>query len=237
MVAGFLGAAASAMAGGEDERELVDRKLFQEIVLSGRTTLDGDPTGDVALDIAGFELLGVRGPAGASGVQIGDGVLDLALRAKLRGADGMRLDIKPTFDNLSMSEPRTVRSPPSSSCLAPLDSVIFLLKDAGGEIKTPVKFGLTDKGISVAEVSAQASLALGRVIASAAAGSALRVGGAVTGLFGSAEMKNPRKSSPRSSRFGSRTALLARVRKAGRCWPSWRDAWPTRASSAHRWST
>ena len=184
VVAGFLGAAAQAMVGEDDDRELVDRKLFEEIVLSGRTTLDAKPQGNVSLDVIGFELLGVRGPAGAGGVQIGDGVLDLALRAKLRGEEGMRLDVRPTFGNLSMSEPENGPISKFLKLPAPLDSVIFLLKDASGEIATPIEFGISEKGVSATEIGTQAGLALGKVIATAVASSPLRVGGAVTGLLG-----------------------------------------------------
>ncbi len=184
VVAGVLGAAASAVAGTEGDRQVEPRKLFDEISVSGRSTLLAKPKGVASLNILGFELLGVRGLATDGGVEIGDGILDLSLRTNLRGEEGARIDLKPSLDNLSLSEPAEGPISKFLKLPAPLDTVLFALKDADGEIKIPLSFGVGPSGVSIAEITGTATAALAKVIASAVAAAPLRVSGAVTGLLG-----------------------------------------------------
>ncbi len=190
LVSGIAGFAVNVLEGApKKERALVERKVFEEIAVSGQIQLegpedDGLPTGWTQVNVVGLELLAARGPAGAAGVTITDGVLDLTAKARLRGAEGMRLNTKTTLGSLSLSEPA---DGPISRWLklpAPLDSVVFLLKDNAGEVTLPFDVSIAEKGISLAQVTGQVVSALTQVIATAVASSPLRVAGGLTDFLG-----------------------------------------------------
>jgi hypothetical protein len=88
------------------------------------------------------------------------------------------------FTNLSLSEPA---GGPISTWLklpAPLDSVLFVLRNADGEVRTPLSFHVASDGMSMAQITQTAIATLAQLIARAVAASPLRVGGMFTGLVG-----------------------------------------------------
>ncbi|QDU65507.1 DUF748 domain-containing protein [Engelhardtia mirabilis] len=184
VLGGLASGLASVVTGNKEERRTEMRPLFQEVGASGQITLAPVPTGWARMNIVGFELLGLRGWARRSGIEIGAGVLDFRTRLRFTDDGRVRTDSKVVFDDLSLSEPA---GGPISKWLklpAPLDSVIFLLRDDSGEISLPLNFTVEDDGISTSVLAAKATATLARVIADAVASAPLRVTGTLTGMLG-----------------------------------------------------
>ncbi|MEO0652909.1 MAG: hypothetical protein AAFZ65_19700, partial [Planctomycetota bacterium] len=186
---GFIGGLAmgamNTVTGKREEPELEERLLFREVGLSGRVSQTGAPTGWVRAHVVGFELLSLRGLARKSGVEIGGGILDLNVRTRLEGEDGIEIESTTTLDQLSLSEPP---GGPISKYLklpAPLDSVLFVLRDQSGEIRLPVDVSIDPDGrLSSSQLATEISTALAKVIADAVKGSPMRLAGTLTGLVG-----------------------------------------------------
>lgn len=182
--AGLLGSAAEALAGVPDQHEMESRPLVDEIDISGQLQPWPRPIGDVRLAVSQFELPAVRGLAKATGVDIGDGVFDLEVQTQLRGAEGIQLRARPVFTWLSLSEPP---GGPLSTYLklpAPLDTVLFVLKNEDDEHVLPLQIEVPTEGLSGGAIAGAAAEALGHLIADAVSSAAFRVGGMVTGAVG-----------------------------------------------------
>jgi hypothetical protein len=208
LLAGVVGAAGRAVAGSKDEAQYELRPLMQEISAVGRVTLYPAPEGLVRLDVAGLELPAFYGLAQRAGVEIDDGVLDLKLRTRLEGQEGLKVETRATFTDLSLSEPADGPIARYLKLPAPLDSVIFLLKDEGGELSLPASFSSGRDGLSASTLASTAVATLGQVIASAVASSPLRVAGTVTGLFGLGGADEPKPIEVRTLEFPAGWAEL-----------------------------
>jgi len=185
LLRGFVSAAATAVTGGNNAQiALEKRPFFEEVSTRGKLTLFPKLSGWTKLNLTSFELQGVRGPAQAAGVTIGDGTLDMGVALRFRGQEGMSADTGFVFRNLSMSEPpdgvisRYLKLP------APLDTVLFVLRNEDGEHKIPLSFSAGSGGISTAEVARAATVSLLTVITNAIAASPFRIVGGVVDLAG-----------------------------------------------------
>ena len=179
----MLGVATSAI-GGSKEVDIEQRPLFDQLELSGRGVLHPLPQGWVRLQLGGLELPALRGPAAAAGVEIGDGLVDSDLRLRFRGEDGLSIDSGTTFNYLSLSEPP---GGPISSWLklpAPLDTVLFVLRNERGEQKIPLNLRLGSGGLSPVEISRAVATTLGQLIGDALSASPFRIIGGVLDLTG-----------------------------------------------------
>ncbi len=169
------------------------RPAFGELAASGSLSLVPAPEGWVKLDLFGFELANLRGPAAGAGVELTDGVYDARLDVRLSGSRGVRVTLDNTFADLALSEAPNGPIARLLSLPAPLEAVLFLLRNSAGEHRVPLRFGIGAEGPSVAGLTAAAVGTLSRVIADAVASSPLRVLGGVTsvaglgGLFGGGE--------------------------------------------------
>lgn len=184
MLAGLVASAAQAVAGSADQGETEARVLLEELLVQGRLQLFPELHGRVQTSIAGLELPALRGLARGSGVEIGDGLFDANVTTELRGKEGNDVAARLLFTHLSLSEPP---GGPISTYLklpAPIDTVLFVLRNDADEQDIPFSFHLGDQGPAGGEVAGAAISALGAVIADAVAKSPLRAAGAVTGLLG-----------------------------------------------------
>ncbi|MFT5050678.1 MAG: hypothetical protein ACI8QZ_002080 [Chlamydiales bacterium] len=185
MLAGLVVATASAVTGGDDKPGLEQRNALDEVVISGSLVPTRPPSGSLEIDISGVELLALRGPAGAAGVEISDGVFDGRVTMRVDENGSTRTKASFILAHLGLSE---AQGGPISTYLrlpAPLQSVVFLLKDADDEITVPldVKFK-RDGSVRGSQLAAGAVSAFGSIVTDAVASSAFRVGGMVTSLFG-----------------------------------------------------
>lgn len=194
---------AEGVAGAMSSREAEvvkyeDRPLFKELVSSGQLTFYPSTSGWVQGAIQGFELTALRGAAIASGIDIGDGVLDINSRSRLAGKRGGHVDSTVSFAHLSLSEPE---GGPISRFLklpAPLDTVVFVLKNEQGEIRLPLSFDFGGgSSMGMAEISAKASAAFLRLVTAALAAAPLRAVGSVTDVVGLGGLIGGRDRTPK----------------------------------------
>jgi hypothetical protein len=182
--AGLVAAAVGALAGTADRHETEARPLFEDLLVAGRLQLAPSLVGRVRATVSGFELPALRGLLRNAGVELADGLLDVGAKLEFAGRDGMAIDSASTFTWLSLSEPP---GGPISTWLklpAPLDSVLFVLRNDAQEIRLPVQVHVPAQGVSTRGLAALVAETLARVIAQAVAASPLRAAGTITGLLG-----------------------------------------------------
>lgn len=184
LLAGVVGATTRAIGGGGDAVTLERRRVFDEIALQGRVEPGPAPRGWLNLSLSAVELQALAGPAARSGVIIGDGTLDATARLRLRGADGISAETSLTFGSLSLSEPANGPITRWLKLPAPLDTVLFLLKNEDGEQVFATSFEAPAGSLGTGRLARAAVGALGSVIGRAVASSPMRLVGTVTDLAG-----------------------------------------------------
>ncbi|MGQ0553138.1 MAG: DUF748 domain-containing protein [Planctomycetota bacterium] len=182
LLAGLASAAGAAVLGDEHEGVIEQRPLFDEVALNARLAFYPALSGHAQLSLNALELLGVAGPAQAAGLIIGDGMLDTTVRTRFRDDGSLGVETSVVFSDLALSEPAGGLIEQYLRLPAPLDSVLFLLRNADGEHRIPVSFSVGQDGLSTLELTRAGSAALGRVLAGAIANAPLRVVGTFTDL-------------------------------------------------------
>ncbi len=175
-----LGSKAGALPARGDEVLMA----FDEMAMSGRLSFSPALKGWVKLDLSALDLRNFAGQAAAEGVELGDGYLDAGIRLRLPGDGTVSVSSGFTFSELSLSEPA---GGPISSLLqlpAPLDVVLFAMKDADEEHSMPLNFQIEQGGVSTGALVGAALESVGVVVANAIASAPLRVASSVTDLFG-----------------------------------------------------
>lgn len=165
---------------------LEKRNLFDEIELKGQLVLMPVMKGNVDLRISAFELLGVKGVAESAGVKISEGLLDLGVQTRFLGADGIGINTVTSFENLSLTEPS---GGPISRYLqlpAPLDVVVFALRDEEGVMRIPLRVAIKPENISITGILGAVTATLAEMIGRAIAHSPLRAVGTVGDIGGAA---------------------------------------------------
>jgi hypothetical protein len=195
LLAGLATGAVARVTGARDEATLENLRAFQEVALNGQLSPGAAPRGWARIDVAGLELLAFAGGAQRAGVTVSDGILDGSVSARFRGTDGLLLDSSLTFTDLSLSESadgpigRYLRLP------APLDTVVFLLRNERDEVRLDVELDLHPRGgaggqdgsglgVSTVQLSEEIASTLGALVSRAVASSPLRVTGTLTDAIG-----------------------------------------------------
>ena len=184
LVMGILGSAANMVTGGGNEVELEKRPFLEEIALNGRLVFYPDTRGFVRGSISRLELLALRGMAKSSGVEIGSGLLDAGLRLEFKGNEGITAGARFSFEDLQVDEPP---GGPISSYLklpAPLNTVIFALKDQRDRIEIPLDVTVADGSLGAGQITREFIRVFGSLVTDAVASAPLRVTSAVTGALG-----------------------------------------------------
>ena len=184
VLAGFLSSATKAIAGADDVHTMETRPLLDELRIEGLVQLAPELTGQVRTMLSAFELPALRGLAKQGGVDIADGLLDHRSTIELRGSQGVDVRSSSVFTWLSLSEPP---GGPISTYLrlpAPLDTVLFLLRNDADEQRIPVDLKLPAKGLSGGSALDAAANALVAVLADAVKSAAGRATNLVTGVLG-----------------------------------------------------
>ena len=182
---GLFSQTLSLVTGEDDDSgpEMEDRNFFDEITAQGRLFFHPHLTGWVTSGVSTLELVNAKGPASSAGVTINGGVLDSDLRVTFGEEGDMEVKSLFVFEDLSMSEPSDGFISGYLSLPAPLDSVIFLLRDEEGVVEVPINFQLEEGGLSAAEISQTALTLLGSLIADAVASSPFRLVGGVVDMI------------------------------------------------------
>lgn len=160
------------------------RAAFEEIAASGSLELNGAPHGWIKLDLSALDLRNFSGPAAAAGVELGDGSLDAGVRVRMAADGAADVDSRFTFSDLDLAEDS---NGPLSRVLqlpAPIDVVLFALKDADEQHEIALSFHLDGGKLSTSEAIQAALAGFGRLVATAVASAPLRAVGTFTDLFG-----------------------------------------------------
>lgn len=160
------------------------RAAFEEVAVSGSLELDGAPRGWIKLDLSALDLRNFSGPAAANGVELSDGSLDAGVRMRLAADGSTDVDSRFTFSDLDLAEDA---NGPLSRVLqlpAPVDVVLFALKDANEQHAVALSFHLEGGKLSTSEAIQAALAGFGRLVATAVASAPLRAVGTLTDLFG-----------------------------------------------------
>lgn len=175
LLEGMAHGVADLLDGTDAPRANEQRPLFAELNVSGKLAPFPAPSGWATLNLESLELPALRGPALARGLEVGDGLADIDVRLRFAGANGMSVDARTSFAHLSLSEPADGPLSRFLALPAPLDTVLFLLKDAEGRHKLSLGFRVEADGLSKSSLAACAAGAAAGVIARAVASSPLRL--------------------------------------------------------------
>ena len=184
LLTGVLGSVAKMAAGHEDSFETELRRVWDLMEVSGRLSLGPVPRGRVEARLLGLELPAFRGPASAARVEIGDGLLDTTLNLRFREDGGLNINQRTIASYLSLSEPA---NGPISTYLklpAPLDTVLFLLRNDKGAQEIPLRLDVPPGGVGSGQIAAQAAKALGLLVTDAVSSAPLRVLGPLSDVVG-----------------------------------------------------
>jgi len=179
-ILGAIGDVAGGMVGIEKKVEYEMRPAFEEITLRGEMALAPRPFGSARFTLGGLELSNFAGPAKAQGVDLKDGVVDVQFGANFTTDGSLVLNSRTTLTDVDLSE---APDGPISRILklpAPLNAVIYALRDESGGIALPVNVDVAADGISASEIGAVASAAFLRIVGGALASAPLRALGSVT---------------------------------------------------------
>lgn len=182
LISGLFSDAAGVLTGaGAAERELEERPLFGDLTASGQLAFFPSLRGSVRLGLSAFELEGLRGSAAASGITLDSGMLDA--RLELDFEDGS-LDafLRAIFTDLVVSEPPDGPIVRYLHLPAPLQTVVFALRNERGELDVPIGIRLERGGVTAGAIAETAISTFGALVAQAIARAPLRAAGAVTNV-------------------------------------------------------
>jgi hypothetical protein len=185
VLGGALSDAASLVTEGTvQEQALEERDLFQGFFLTGKLALKPRLTGWVKVGVAALEMAALKGPASAAGVNIEAGIFDSKVDVRFKDDGSLWTSSGILLTDLDVSEPpdgpifRYLHLP------APLNAVVFALRDENGTLRIPVDFTLAPGGISLDAVAETAISTLGKMIAGAFANAVKRAALAPVSFLG-----------------------------------------------------
>ena len=187
---GVLNSAANAVTLEGNEFNQESRRVWDLLEATGRLSLGPETRGRIKLTLLGLELPAFRGPARASGMEIGDGLLDNRTSLRFREDGALSVDTKSTTSYLSLSEPADGPITKYLSLPAPLDTVLFLLRNSSGEQKLPVRLDVPPDGVSATQIAGLAANTLGVLITEAVSSAPLRVLGPLSSIAGALGLTN-----------------------------------------------
>ncbi len=183
LLGGIIGSVGSLLD-SEDDKPMEARPVFDEILLRGNMSLGPQPNGWTQLRVRALELPTFAGPALESGIDIGDGLLNETAMLHFDGEGGVRISSQTNISYLSLSEPA---DGPISSYLklpAPIDTVLFVLRDEKGDQNIPLNIAIDEGGVSAGAILAAVGQTLGLIIGDAIASSPMKIIGGVLDLAG-----------------------------------------------------
>jgi hypothetical protein len=178
-------ASAAKLVGAGPKVVMEKRPAWESVDLLGQFTLARPMTGWARLELRALELQILKTRAAAAGVDLQDGVVDSSIDVRMRGTEGLSFDSRTTFSWLRVEEPSNGPISRYLRLRAPLDTVLFLLRDAEGQQQVPLRFTVASDGLGKGEVARQATEALIRLIAKAIESAPMRV---VSGAIDSVQL-------------------------------------------------
>lgn len=184
VLAGVLGSTAKVVALQRNQHQRESRPLFEQLTIQANLVLAPVVDGTFRVRLDSFELPALRGLVAPSGVQIADGVLDARIDGELRGTAGGVVRSLPVFSHLSITEPP---GGPISTYLrlpAPLDTVLFLLRNEDGQQRLPIRIALDDHRLDPTTIRDAAVETIALLLSDAVGSTPWRILRTATDLFG-----------------------------------------------------
>ncbi len=165
------------------------RPAFGDFELQGALSFEPLPSGWAKIGMSGIELANFQGPASQTGVELEGGVFDGRIDVRFEPDGTLNTESLFIFTDLDLSEESGGPIERFLKLPAPLDAVLFVLRDEGGEIDIPLSFDVSPEGLSLGRITQVAITTLGTLIVDAIANSPFRVIGTVGALnpFGGGE--------------------------------------------------
>ncbi len=157
---------------------------FGEVAASGQISLFPELAGYVKANVTALELSNFKGAADDFGVTLDDGVFDAGFDVRLPGDGSLQPRAILTLTDLDLSEDANGPISKYLQLPAPLDLVLFALRDEAGVIEIPLDLEIKKDGITAGEISRVAISTLGTLISNALQSSVFRVAGTVGNLTG-----------------------------------------------------
>jgi len=136
-VIGTVAEATGAMDAKKVETQM--RALFQDFSAKGELLLGARTSGTVHATLGGLELGALAGAARRSRVNLVDGTFDLDLTLDMARSGAVDLSADARFTDLDVTEPPDGPIASTLGLPAPLNAVLFALRNEDGEILIPVR--------------------------------------------------------------------------------------------------
>lgn len=159
--------------------------VLGELLVRGQLLLFPSLQGSITTGIEDLQLRTLTGIAEANGVTLSDGLLSTQVNLLWQENGTLEVDSETTFTDLDLDE---VPDGPISRYLhlpAPLQSVVFVLRNETGAIRLPIGLEVPSEGLSLPQVSTLVVTTLGKLIVDAITSSPFRVVGSVGDIVGS----------------------------------------------------
>ncbi len=163
------------LAAGKEAAKLDEREVFDEIAVSGSLALHPRLRGWVKAGVSALDLTAFQGPASRAGVSIAGGIFETAAGVRFQKDGSLEGTTRTTFTDLDASEPAGGPIAKLLGLSAPLNTVIFLLRNEAGSIKVPLGVHVAAEGLSIFQVTEIAVKTLSTQIAKAVLNSPFRV--------------------------------------------------------------
>lgn len=193
------------------EPEYEKRPLFEELRVVGGLSLMPKPEFSFNVGLEAFEFPAIAGAANEFGVELDRGTMDVRLSASLNQRGDFRTDTTLKFRDLDVSEGLDGPVRRFLKLGAPLNTVVWVLRDQDAVVTLPVDIEIEQGQVSMARVTTLAIAIIGEQVGRALANSPFRVLGQV-GDIGNAALSFVPGSNLLSFDFGEdimRTCLVS----------------------------
>lgn len=191
LIAGVLSSGANALVGSCNQHELVQRAMLDEFTAKGQLQLFPKAKGRVNFALHEFELAALRGLAKSAGVDLADGLYDMSARLDLLGHDGLTLQSQNVFTYLALDEPPNGPIATYLRLPAPLQSILFLLRNSDDQQRIAISVRVPADGIRKGAIASLAIESLLKLIGDATTSVGNRLINAGTAGFAGGQSQVP----------------------------------------------
>lgn len=176
---GLMRSGVAMMTGGSGEAERELRPLVDRLHVEGQLVLWPRLEGRVRASVDRLELAALRGLAGRSRVRLAGGLYDARAALDFRGYDGVDIRSDHVFTWLAIEEPPNGPLATYLRLPAPLQTVLFLLRNQNDEQRVPLNVRVPRGEQGRAAIAEALKEALAKLIGSAMTSAAPRAASAV----------------------------------------------------------
>ncbi len=149
-------------------------RAFSELRIGGKLVPVPRLTGALTIHLDALDVTRFAGLAAGSGITLSDGRIDLDASIQLREDGSVDVESRTVLDNLSLTDTGGVLAS-ALELQAPMDTVLFVLRDENGRIVVPLDLDVPAEGVGSGGVAAAALASFGQIVLTAIAQSPFRV--------------------------------------------------------------